>query len=225
VAERRAGVNDVEVNVVRVFCGERGTGGNELGVVIDGGTVAEDDRQGLAQLLGYSETVFVDDPEQGRIRIYTPAIELPFAGHPVVGTGWLLAREGYPAETLLTQAGKVTLDHRKDGTAAAVGLPDWCPAFELLEHSSPEEIDALEPGGEGWYYVWAWIDEEAGLVRARSFVPEAGIAEDEATGSAALRLCAELGREIEVHQGRGSVIHARPVADGAVEISGAVVAE
>ena len=55
-------------------------------------------------------------------------------------------------------------------------------------------------------YAWAWIDEAAGTIRARSFVPAAGIAEDEATGSAALALCARLGRPIAIHQGHGSVL-------------------
>ena len=61
--------------------------------------------------------------------------------------------------------------------------------------------------------------------------PRAGLrargrgAEDEATGSAAMRLAAQLGRAIEIRQGRGSVIHARPLADGRVEIGGRVVLE
>jgi predicted PhzF superfamily epimerase YddE/YHI9 len=75
----------------------------------------------------------------------------------------------------------------------------------------------------GFIYAWAWIDEDAGLIRARSFVPEVGVAEDEATGSAALRVCAEVGRPIEVRQGRGSVIWAQPIDDGFVEIGGFVV--
>lgn len=50
-----------------------------------------------------------------------------------------------------------------------------------------------------------------------------GIFEDEATGAAAVRLAAQLGRPIELRQGRGSIIHARPLADGRVEISGRVV--
>ncbi len=60
-------------------------------------------------------------------------------------------------------------------------------------------------------------------MRARVFVPEAGVDEDEATGSAALRLCALVGREIEIRQGRGSVLHARPVGDGRAEVAGRVV--
>jgi predicted PhzF superfamily epimerase YddE/YHI9 len=216
---------DVQVSVLRVFCGEGGHGGNPLGVVVDGPAVPEDDRQALARILGYAETVFVDDPETGRIRIFTPEVELPLAGHPLIGTGWLLAREGYPAEALLTQAGKVRLRHDEDGMTWASALPEWCPPFELVEHDSPAEVDALEPLGEGWYYMWSWLDADGGLIRARSFVPEAGVPEDEATGSAAMRLCERLGRPIEIHQGTGSVIHAHPLEDGYVEIGGAVVSE
>jgi predicted PhzF superfamily epimerase YddE/YHI9 len=215
---------DVEVVVLRVFCGDAGGGGNRLGVVLDGPAVAEDDRQALARMLGYAETVFVDDPATGRVRIFTPELELPFAGHPVVGTGWLLAREGHPADRLLTPAGKVEIERDGELTRASA-LPEWCPDFELVELGSPAEVDAQEPGGEGFRYLWAWIDKGAGTIRARSFVPEAGIAEDEATGSAALLLCAELDRPIEVHQGQGSLIHARPLDDGRVEIAGTVVTD
>ncbi len=61
------------------------------------------------------------------------------------------------------------------------------------------------------------------MIRARCCVPEAGNPEDEATGSAALRRCAQLDRPIEIHQGKGSVIHARPLDSGQVEIGGVVV--
>ena len=52
----------------------------------------------VAAELGFSETVFVEDRESGRIRIFTPGLELPFAGHPTVGTAWLLAETGTPVE-------------------------------------------------------------------------------------------------------------------------------
>jgi predicted PhzF superfamily epimerase YddE/YHI9 len=71
--------------------------------------------------------------------------------------------------------------------------------------------------------IWSWVDEPAGLVRARVFVPEGGIAEDEATGSAALRLADALGRPIEIRQGRGSVLYARPLAPARAEVGGRVV--
>ena len=61
----------------------------------------------MAAELGLSETVFVDDARQGVLRIFTPATELEFAGHPTVGSAWLLAREGEPVEVLRPPAGEV----------------------------------------------------------------------------------------------------------------------
>lgn len=214
----------VEVTVLRVFCGEGGSEGNPLGVVVNGAMVPPDDRQAMAAHLGYSESVFVDDAASGRIAIFTPEVEYPFAGHPVIGTAWLLAREGSAVDALRPPAGKVPV--RVEGDRAfAAARAEWCPAFDLVQLPSPEDVEAhlgIEEG-DGDVYVWAWIDEAGGLIRARCFAPAVGIVEDEATGSSALRLSAELGRAIEVHQGRGSVIHARPIEDGMVEIGGIVV--
>jgi PhzF family phenazine biosynthesis protein len=77
-----------ELHVLRVFAAPDGTGGNPLGVFLDGPAVPEGRRQAVAADLGFSETVFVDDPRSGGVRIFTPAAELPFAGHPLVGTSW-----------------------------------------------------------------------------------------------------------------------------------------
>lgn len=217
-----AGPPEIHVRVPRVFCGPGGEHGNPLGVVLDGASVPADDRQALARHLGYAETVFVDDAEGGRIQINTPEVELPFAGHPSVGTAWLLAREGHEVDVLRPPAGEVPV--RRNGELTWVAArPEWCPPWTLTQLGSPEEVDAHPVVRSGELYVWAWIDEDAGLIRARCFVPEAGIAEDEATGSAALPLAARLGRRIEVRQGKGSVIHARPLGDGMVEIGGLVV--
>ena len=70
---------------------------------------------------------------------------------------------------------------------------------------------------------WAWADEAAGVVRARVFPVAIGIPEDEATGAAAVQLAALLGRELAIRQGQGSLIRARPAADGWVEIGGRTV--
>jgi predicted PhzF superfamily epimerase YddE/YHI9 len=212
-----------QLHVLRVFCGKNGTGGNPLGVVLEGDAVAEPERQALASRLGFSETVFVDDPAGGVVRIFTPGTELPFAGHPLVGTAWLLAREGCPPAALRPPAGEVPARHEGDSTYVS-GRPEWAPAFELEQLSGPEEVDALEgpPGDQDLIEAWAWIDEGAGVLRARVFPPRFGIAEDEATGAAAVRLCAQLGRPLDIRQGRGSRIVARPGADGMVEIGGRV---
>ncbi len=214
----------VEVRVPRVFCDESGEFGNPLGVVLDGPSVVPDDRQALARHLGYSETVFVDDARDGRIAIFTPEVELPFAGHPTVGTAWMLHGEGHPIDALRPPAGKVPVRFEGDLTWVAA-RPEWCPDWELIRYGSPAEIDALPIATDGFKYVWAWLDEDAGLIRSRCFVPEAGVEEDEATGSAALPLSHALGRPIEVHQGEGSVIYARPIEGGMVEIGGRVSTE
>ncbi|MFE2249957.1 PhzF family phenazine biosynthesis protein, partial [Streptomyces lavendulae] len=66
-----------DLDVIKVFCAGDGRFGNLLGVVRDGRTCPEDaDRQALAAELGYSETVFVDDPERGVVLLYTSPIPL-----------------------------------------------------------------------------------------------------------------------------------------------------
>jgi predicted PhzF superfamily epimerase YddE/YHI9 len=212
-----------ELHVLRVFCGEQGGGGNPLGVFLDGSGVRPENRQGIATELGFSETVFVDDAAGGEIRIFTPAVELGFAGHPVVGTAWLLAREHEAVAALRPPAGDVPV--RADGGLTfAAGRPEWMPEFEFAQVASPREVEALDgpPEGHDAIGVWAWVDEGAGIVRERMFCPRYGIDEDEATGSAAITLSARLGRELEIRQGKGSEILARPLADGMVEIGGRV---
>jgi predicted PhzF superfamily epimerase YddE/YHI9 len=216
-----------ELHVLRVFCAPDGSGGNPLGVFLDGGEVPAEERQRVAAELGFSETVFVDDAPSGAIRLYTPAEELPFAGHPMVGTAWLLARERAPVEALRPPAGEVPV--RVEGDLAhAAGRPEWAPGFEFVRVAAPEEVDRVDgpPGGEDMVGVWAWIDEDEGVIRERVFAPGVGIGEDEATGAAAVLLGAELGRPLDIHQGlTGSRISARPLDDGMVEIGGRVELE
>ena len=212
-----------ELHVLRVLVNEDGEWGNPLAVFLDGSAIPLPRRQGLAAELGFSEAVFVEDRGSGRIRIHTPAVELPFAGHPAVGTAWLLARLGSPVETLRPPAGEVGVRH-EEGATFVIARPEWAPPFAYVQLGTPAEVRGLtDPPRGGNTYAWAWIDEAAGTIRARSFVPEAGIAEDEATGSAALALCGRLDRPLTVHQGNGSVLVCRPLADGRVEVGGRVV--
>ena len=60
------------LHLLRVFCDEHGAGGNPLAVFLEGGQVPASARQAVAADLGLSETVFVDDAERGRLRIFTP---------------------------------------------------------------------------------------------------------------------------------------------------------
>ena len=95
------------LHTLRVFLGPDGGGGNPLGVILDGAAVPPDRRQAIAADLGFSETVFVDDAATGALRIFTPAVELPLAGHPLVGTSWLLAHAGTAVGVLRPPAGDV----------------------------------------------------------------------------------------------------------------------
>ncbi|MGH2716049.1 MAG: PhzF family phenazine biosynthesis protein [Thermoleophilaceae bacterium] len=212
------------LHLLRVFCGESDSGGNPLAVFLDGSEVPADARQLVAAELGLSETVFVDDAARGEIRIFTPAVELDFAGHAAVGTAWLLAEHGAPVETLRVPAGEAAVRH-EGGASFVSARPEWGPPWEFEQLGSPEEVDALDgpPGGHDLIAAWAWLDEAAGIARARVFALRIGIGEDEATGSAAVRLCALLGRSLEIHQGRGSLILARPRPDGYSEIGGRTV--
>jgi predicted PhzF superfamily epimerase YddE/YHI9 len=212
-----------ELHVLRVFVNEDGEWGNPLGVFLDGGSVPEGDRQRVARELGFSETVYVEDRPSGRIRIFTPGLELPFAGHPTVGTAWLLARTGTPVTALQARAGEVGV--RADGDEVHVAArPEWSPVLEYVELDSPVAVRELDgaPGGSYASYVWGWIDRDAGTIRARCFIEEAGISEDEATGSAAIVLADSLGRPVTIHQGRGSVLVVRSLGDGLVEVGGGV---
>lgn len=222
-----------ELYVLRVFSDEDGRHGNPLGVVLDGAAVPRDERQRVAATLGFSETVFVDDRGTGALRIFTPKVELPLAGHPLVGTSWLLrslagddatgAREA--VSVLRPPAGAVPTGG--DEVSAWIEAdPADAPPFALRQLASPAEVEALEvPRGPDVHDdVWAWIDpDERTQVRCRVFADGVGIAEDEATGSAALRLVAALDRPLTIRQGAGSVIAGRPVDGGRVRVGGRVV--
>jgi predicted PhzF superfamily epimerase YddE/YHI9 len=213
-----------QLHVLRVFCDAEWSFGNPLGVFLDGAEVPEERRQDVAAELGYSETVFVDDVAAGRIRIFTPGLELGFAGHPTVGTAWLLAKEREPVEALRPPAGEVAV-RAEGGKTFVAARPEWGPDWKLIElrdalavqEASPDPADELLP------CLWAWVDEAEGTVRSRCFSFEDGIGEDEATGSAAVVLAAALGRPIEILQGRGSRLDARPLGDGRAEVGGRVV--
>jgi predicted PhzF superfamily epimerase YddE/YHI9 len=198
-----------QVHVVRVFVGPGDTGGNELGVFLDGAAVPQDRRLAVTAELGFSETVFVDDLATAQIAIFVPAAELPFAGHPTVGTSWLLAEVGRPVSVLRVPAGDVPT-WREGNLTWIRARPAWVD-FRVLprfvEYATAREVDTL-PGhsGEPWLYAWAWEDQAAGRLRSRSFPTWAGIAEDEASGAAAVLMGARLGRSMTIRQGVGSQI-------------------
>jgi predicted PhzF superfamily epimerase YddE/YHI9 len=212
----------VALHTLRVFVGPGGGGGNPLGVFLDGGAVSPERRQAVAAELGFSETVFVDDRAIGALRIFTPTVELPLAGHPLVGTSWLLAHAGTPVDALRPPAGEVPTWF--DGELTWIrARAEWAQMYDIRRLAAPADVDAhAVPGGDAMVEVWAWEDEDAGRVRARVFPNGIGIEEDEATGAAAIQLGALIGRDIVIRQGHGSELHARPGGDGTVAVGGRV---
>ena len=89
---------------VDVFTQQR-FGGNPLAVVTDAQGISDAEMQALAAEFNYSETTFVlppDDPAHtARVRIFNRTHEMPFAGHPNVGTGYVLAHEGRDQDGVL----------------------------------------------------------------------------------------------------------------------------
>lgn len=85
------------IHVVDVFT-EKPLAGNQLAVVLDAEGIPSDVMQRIAKEMNISETTFVLAAENpgsaARVRIFTPGAELPFAGHPTIGTSWVLFTEG-----------------------------------------------------------------------------------------------------------------------------------
>jgi predicted PhzF superfamily epimerase YddE/YHI9 len=218
----------VDVTVLRVFTDSAGNFGNPLGVV-DAATVEPAQHQGIAAELGYSETVFIDRPAAGSTtadaRIYTPLVELPFAGHPTVGASWWLRSVGTPIHTLQVPAGVVQVHYDNDVTTVSARA-EWAPEFVIHDLQSVDEVADADPADlpdDAAHYVWAWIDESAGRLRSRFFAANLGVPEDEATGSAAVRMTDYLSRDLSITQGEGSVIETTWSPQGWVQVGGRVV--
>jgi trans-2,3-dihydro-3-hydroxyanthranilate isomerase len=135
-------VRDLPFLIVDVFT-DRPLAGNQLAVFTDAAAIPEDLLQPLALEMGFSETVFILPARAGadaRIRIFTPANELPFAGHPVLGTGVAFAIERDRDHVRLeTGAGPVPIDITTRDATTAFG---WMrqPIPSIAAHPDPEPV-------------------------------------------------------------------------------------
>ncbi|MGZ8747107.1 MAG: PhzF family phenazine biosynthesis protein, partial [Mycobacterium sp.] len=197
----------------------------------DNSTVEPADRQRIATQLGYSETIFIDLPADGsntaHARIFTPAVELPFAGHPTVGASWWLRDQGSAINTLQVPAGIVQVTY--DGELTAVSArSEWAPDFAIYDLASVDELMAADPSDysdDVEHYLWTWLDQAAGTIRSRMFASHLGVPEDEATGAAAVRVTDYLSRDLEILQGKGSMISTEWSPEGWVRVAGRVVSD
>src|ERR671932_1744272 len=110
--------------------------GNQLAVFTDGRDVDTETMQALARETKLSETVFVlptDADADVRIRIFTPAAEIPFAGHPTLGTAFVLGGPLQKAVIRLeTGSGVVPVELEREGAQIVFGrmqqpIPSWRP--------------------------------------------------------------------------------------------------
>jgi trans-2,3-dihydro-3-hydroxyanthranilate isomerase len=132
--------------------------GNQLAVFTDAREIPEDKLQPLAKEIGFSETVFVYTPDadgHARIRIFTPTSELPFAGHPVLGTAFILAGPlQLPEIRLETGQGVVPIALDRDESGRIVfgrmlqPIPRWEPFEPEAELLAALGIERSEPPAE-----------------------------------------------------------------------------
>jgi len=146
---------------------DRAFGGNQLAVFPDGRGISARAMQALAREFNYSETTFVLPPREPghayQLRIFTPATELSFAGHPTVGTAAVLARlgmidlDGGAASIVCEEGvGPVAVDVRVDGERAfarlsldaTVETPSDRPSSEAVAATLSLPVDAVR---EAWF--------------------------------------------------------------------------
>jgi trans-2,3-dihydro-3-hydroxyanthranilate isomerase len=126
-------------HLVDVFT-DRPFGGNQLAVFSDGRDLSPQVMQQLAKELNLSETTFVLPPQDPGndfwVRIFTPAVEMPMAGHPTVGTAFVLGRE-----KLIEQAGPETTIRFEEGVGVIPVRVQWQngqPALIRMSQPLPE---------------------------------------------------------------------------------------
>src|SRR5688500_2826111 len=164
-------------------------GGNQLAVFPDTRDLSDAVMQKIARELNLSETVFVhqpDDPENDfKLRIFTPAFELPFAGHPTVGAACVLAHLGMiqmagdEATAILEEnIGPVTVKVRRAGEHyaaefTAARLPEAGPPVPPLEVLAeilglpPAAVQAAEAVSAGVPFVFVSVRDRDALQRIR----------------------------------------------------------
>ena len=197
-------------------------GGNHLGVVNDITGLGTEEMQAIAHELGYAETTFVHWEQGGipDVRIFTPQVEMEFAGHPLVGTSWVLNILGPGGVTQMRcPVGMVTtrvdgdvvwidaslgqpVEERSDSLVTAAGLPAptrmWAVSmpkeYLVAEYPDEDTVARLEPDMETLKVTFGLLTfaREGAAVRSRFFAPTGGVDEDAATGSAAVALAAVL---------------------------------
>ncbi|MCK1386792.1 PhzF family phenazine biosynthesis protein [Bradyrhizobium sp. 21] len=135
---------------------DRAFGGNQLAVVLDAGGLTSAQMQAIATEFNYSETTFVlpprDKANDAEVRIFTPVREIPFAGHPNVGTAFVLAglaKEPKPRLLFEEKAGLVPVDIvREHGRVISTELTAPQPLSRFAQLSAAEAASLISLGAD-----------------------------------------------------------------------------
>ena len=200
----------VQFETVDVFT-DRQFGGNPLAVIYDARGLSDAQMQAIANEFNLAETTFVlppDDPANtARVRIFTPRAEMPFAGHPNVGTAFVLARQDkvcgktFDRENMIFEeiAGLVRMTIDTDDSVvagAALAAPQQFRIMRNLDVATIAQACSLDPADLetrrhppclascGAPFVLAELRDRAALRRAqpRMDVFLARLPRDDATG-------------------------------------------
>jgi len=134
-------------------------GGNPLAVFLEADGLSGEEMQALAREFNMSEVAFVQTPEDpantARVRIFTPEMEIGFAGHPNVGVGWVLAHEGRDRNGVLRfeeAAGLVEVQVERRGetvVSCLVAAPQALSEGEAPTHDDIAACARLDPADIG----------------------------------------------------------------------------
>ncbi|GIL39639.1 PhzF family phenazine biosynthesis protein [Roseiterribacter gracilis] len=165
-------------------------GGNPLAVVLDAEGLSTEQMQKIAREFNYSETTFVlpakDSANDANVRIFTPNFEMPFAGHPNVGTAFVLKNEGAVfgrkvGDRLRFEeiAGLVEMELTADGVATLtapqkISVSGTIPRAKLAESISLDEKDLKGDGvvaSVGAPFILTELASRDALARAKPNLP------------------------------------------------------
>lgn len=136
-------MNKMEFYILDVFAEEK-YAGNQLAVVLDAASLSDDAMQKIAREMNYSETTFIlsDAPKDGGydVRIFTPKEEVPFAGHPTLGTAFVIRNE-----IMSESAEKVVLNLKVGQIPVTVGRNGDGDSMLWMRQNEPVFDQVIEP--------------------------------------------------------------------------------
>lgn len=211
---------------LKVFTNEKGEFGNPVGIIFDTeAKLSKEKRQEIATGSGYSEIVFIDNLIKLEVSIYSPQRKIPFAGHALVGTAYYLRNQHKLDLTSIISMGELIKTWTEDNATWVEGLISTAPPWKFNQVDNSKVVESVAKNDRDKMehtVVWAWADEQKGIVRARTFAPDWGIPEDEANGSGSMLLSHNLGRSLRINHGKGSVIYSKPVDANYAAVGGLV---